>query len=111
MSALVERIIAARDVLKARRHDFYSLEVLDAMADAANALDSYEKIASIGNQFSWATWCTCPLPCDPATCSPASIGRGSFSGLSILGREVQEAGGRPLRLAQPPPLTPPCSPT
>ena len=36
MSALVERIIAARDVLKARRHDFYSLEVLDAMADAAN---------------------------------------------------------------------------
>ena len=28
-----------------------------------------------------------------------------------LGREVQEAGGRPLRLAQPPPLTPPCSPT
>lgn len=47
MTALVERIIAARDVLKARRHDFYSLEVLDAMADAANALDSYEKTAKL----------------------------------------------------------------
>jgi len=47
MSALVERIIAARDVLKARRHDFYSLEVLDTMADAANALDSYEKTIAL----------------------------------------------------------------
>ena len=38
MSALVERIIAARDVLKARRHDFYSQDVMDVMADAANAI-------------------------------------------------------------------------
>lgn len=38
MSALVERIIAARDTLKRRSQDFYSREVLDAMADAANGL-------------------------------------------------------------------------
>lgn len=42
MSALVERIIAARDVLRARSHDFYSREVLDVMADAANAIDIRE---------------------------------------------------------------------
>lgn len=43
MSALVERIIAARDVLKARSQDFYSREVLDAMADAANAIDERDQ--------------------------------------------------------------------
>ena len=44
MSALVERIIAARDMLKARSHDFYSREVLDAMADAANAILGQEAL-------------------------------------------------------------------
>lgn len=38
MGALVERIIAARDVLRARRRDFYSQDVMDVMADAANAI-------------------------------------------------------------------------
>lgn len=44
MSALVERIIAARDTLKARKHDFYSQEVLDVMADAANAIVGQEAL-------------------------------------------------------------------
>lgn len=45
MSAIVERIIAARDTLKARSHDFYSREVLDAMADAANAITQRDEEA------------------------------------------------------------------
>lgn len=43
MSALVERLIAARDLLKSRRQDFFSQEVLDAMADAANAIQERDK--------------------------------------------------------------------
>lgn len=43
MTALVERIIAARDAAKRHRDK----PLLDALADAANALDSYEKTATL----------------------------------------------------------------
>lgn len=42
-SVLVERIIAARDLLRARKHDFYSQDVLDVMADAANYITEERK--------------------------------------------------------------------
>ena len=43
MSALVERIIAARDQLKRRGQDVFLPEVLDAMADAANAISERDQ--------------------------------------------------------------------
>lgn len=43
MSALVERIIAARDQLKRRGQDVFLPEVLDAMADAANAINERDQ--------------------------------------------------------------------
>lgn len=44
MSALVERIIAARDQLKRRSQDVYLPDALDVMADAANAIVGYEAL-------------------------------------------------------------------
>lgn len=47
MSALVERIIAARDGISGLNISDYALirQAREAMADTANALDSYEKAA------------------------------------------------------------------
>lgn len=49
MSALVERIIAARDGLKGLNISDYALirEAREVMAEAANGLDSYEKTAAL----------------------------------------------------------------
>lgn len=44
MSALVERIIAARDQLKRRERDVFLPAVFDVMADAANAIVGYEAL-------------------------------------------------------------------
>lgn len=43
MSALVERIIAARDSLKRRERDVFLPEVLSTLADSANTLDQLER--------------------------------------------------------------------